>query len=60
MTFSIDELVANLLLFVLVIVISVLITKLIGKFSKEDPEVIEEESSLEEMLEKPKRQSKNK
>jgi|GEM_PF-1979786 len=58
MTFSINELVTNLLLFVLVLVVSVVITKIIGRFSKEEAEIIEEESTLEEAISKPKKKSK--
>ncbi len=36
MTFRIDELVTNLLLFVLVLTLSVMITKLIGKLNKQE------------------------
>ncbi len=36
MTFRIDELVSNLLLFVLVLTLSIIITKLIGKFGKQE------------------------
>ncbi|GEM_PF-1739058 len=43
MTFRIDELVTNLLLFVLVFTLSIIITKLIGRLSKE--EKIQEEDN---------------
>ena len=58
MTFSINELVTNLLLFVFVLVISVVITKLIGRLSKEEADVIEEEFTLEESITKKSKKAK--
>jgi len=53
MTITVDSIIYNIFVFVFVIVISVLLTKLIGKFNKE--EIVEEETSLEDQLEKSKK-----
>jgi len=48
MTITVDEIIYNIFVFVFVIIVSVLITKIVGKLKPEDEEIIAEESSIED------------